>query len=74
MTRATEAPLRRIVRDRRGHEYVAEIRADILSLRPLRTRRGGRADVSIGWGAVYVRGCLARPKAPRRPVSRGLLT
>ena len=75
MTRAHEVkPLRRVVRDQKALEYVAEIRADSLTLRPLRCRRGGPADVSIGWGAVYVRACMAKQIVKRRKVSRGLLS
>ena len=74
MTRATSQPTRRIVQDKTGREYVAEVRADTLALRPLRSRRGGPADVVMTWGAVYTRALLARPKARRRHVSRGLLS
>jgi len=73
VTRATSQPTRRIVQDKTGREYVAEVRHDTLTLRPLRSRRGGPADVSIGWGAIYARACLARPKAVRRRVTRGLM-
>ena len=73
MTRATDHPIRRIVRDRHGREYVAEIRADTLSLRPLRTRRGGPADVVAFWGQVYIRLYHPAIKKKRRAVKRGLL-
>lgn len=73
MTRATDKPLRRIVRDSQGREYVAELRADTVSLRPLRSRRGGPADVTVGWGSLYVRSFRA-PSKRRRTVSRGLLS
>jgi len=74
MTRATDQPLRRIVRDQSGREYVAEVRADTLMLRPLRSRRGGPADVSIGWGAIYIRACLMQSRTQRRVrVTRGLV-
>jgi len=75
VTRAAKSIVRRIVTDTRGQDYVAEVRSDILILRPLRCRRGGPADVSIPWGALYTRALLMR-KLPtrRRRVTRGLLT
>lgn len=75
MTRATDQPVRRVVRDRNGREYVVEVRADTLSLRPLRSRRNGPADVAIAWGQLYTRALMARPvaKKRRRAVRRGLL-
>jgi len=73
VTRATCQPVRRIVSDRTGREYVAEVRADTLALRPLRSRRGGPADVVVTWGAIYTRALLAQAPKRRRTVARGLL-
>jgi hypothetical protein len=71
MTRAhVVQPLRRVVRDYRGREYVAEIRAETLVLRPIRARRA-EAIVTTGWGAIYAR--AFRPPIRRRAISRGLL-
>ena len=74
MTRATDKPLRRVVRDAQGREYVAELRADTVSLRPLRSRRGGPADVVMGWGALYLRGLLRAQRAAADGLEHGLLT
>ena len=75
MTRAHPVvPLRRVVQDRRGLEYIVEVRTDTLTMRPLRRRRGGPADVAVAWGSIYTRALLSRPVARRRrTVSRGLL-
>lgn len=69
MTRATEKPVRRIVvtEDRYGYaEYVVEIRARTLTMRPSRTRRGGPQEVTLPFGAIYVRAMMARVEGKRR--------
>ena len=69
MTRATSKPVRRIVVGMHG-ELVAEIRDHTLTLRPLRTRAGGRAEVSIAWESIYIR---SFPVAKKSKVTRNLL-
>lgn len=69
MTRATDKPVRRIVvtEDRFGRtEYVAEVRARTLTLRPVRTRRGGPQEIELPFGAIYLRGMMARVDRKRR--------
>jgi len=69
VTRATARPLRRVVVGLHG-ELVAEIRERTLTLRPLRTRRGGRAELVIPWESIYIR---SFPVPRRRRTTRGLL-
>lgn len=54
MTRATPKPLKRVVTTADG-EFVAEIRARTLTLRPIRSRAGGPLEITVTWGAMYVR-------------------
>lgn len=53
MTRAGSKPIRRVVTTRYG-EMVADVRGDTLTLRPLRTREGGRASVVVSWASIYI--------------------
>lgn len=74
MTRATEKPVRRIVvaEDRFGTtEYVVEIRSRTMTIRPIRTRRGGPQEVELPFGAVYLRGMISRVEAEKRERRRG---
>jgi hypothetical protein len=65
MTVATDKPTRRIVRTS-DQEMVAEVRGDTLTLRPKGTRRGGPAEVSVLWGAIYYRAMLERTSQGKR--------
>ena len=74
MTRASKSRVSRVVHGSSGREYVAEVHGNALILRPLRSRKGGPAQVSILWGQLYVRLLWLRgPLVRRRPVRRGLL-
>ena len=55
MTRVSEAKraTRRIVGSLHG-EYIIELRPEGLLMRPLRTRRGGPAEVMVKWGSIYM--------------------
>ena len=60
MTRADETkPVRRVVQTDDG-EMVAEVRARTLTLRPVRTRKGGPAEVCLSFSSLYTRALLAR--------------
>lgn len=55
MTPATnERPTRRVLRSRDGSDYVVELRADLMLIRPKGTRRGGKAEIAITPGLVYI--------------------
>lgn len=88
MTRATEKPVKRIVkstnrRDHRITEFTVEIRRDDLTMRPIRTKSGGPAEVVIPWSAVYDHYVLVKfaaasaaslkPPTRRKRVLRGAL-
>lgn len=78
MTRATDiSPTRRIVTGYQGSEYVVELAAGEIRVRPKGTKRGGPAEVSITPSALHDRLLLARPttatKRRRLRVKRGLL-
>ena len=70
MTRATQKPVVRVVvggDDRLGRqELVAEVRDRVLTLRPVRTRREGPQEVTVPWGAIYLRAMVARVEEERR--------
>lgn len=73
MTRATEKPVRRVVisEDRFGtNDYVVEIRARTLTMRPVRTRRGGPQEIEVPFGALYLRAMIARVEATKRERKR----
>lgn len=71
MTRATDKPVRRVVSSDDG-DLVAEIRDRTLTLRPVRTRKGGPAEVLTTFGGIYTRCLMSRVDAiPRRKVRRG---
>jgi hypothetical protein len=69
MTRANGKPLKRVVLSQSG-DLVAEITDRVLTLRPFRTKRGGRSEVVVAWGSIYLRAMAARVeeelKAKRR--------
>ena len=46
--------------------YVAEVKQYELTLRPYRAKRGGPAEVSIPWGAIYLRQVAEQVNAERR--------
>lgn len=71
MTRASKSPVKRIVSDGDGGEFVAEIEDRILTLRPLRSRKGGEGEVSVPWGAIYLRAMVSRVEEKRRLKKRG---
>jgi hypothetical protein len=55
MTRSRdERPTRRLMSNRYGDEYVIELRADTIAIRPKRSRRGGLAEVVVLPGLVYL--------------------
>lgn len=71
MTRAEKSPVKRIARGWREQEFVVEVRGEHLSIRPLRARRGGAAEVNVKWSTIY--STFFKPKAKKR-ITRGLLT
>lgn len=52
---STEKPVSRIVQTKHDGELVMEVRANTLTMRPIRTRRGGPAEVVVTWGSIYTR-------------------
>lgn len=81
MTRAdAETPTRRIVvyEPDRGSELVLEVRARTLTLRPLRSRAGGEAEIVVTWSGIYdmalmrraLRSIEAQDRARPRPRRR----
>lgn len=67
MTRASDTkPVRRVVTDGDGREYVLEVYARFCRLRPIRTRRGGPAEVTRCWSQVYLDGHAGGPLASRK--------
>lgn len=71
MTRADEAhPLRRVVSTTDG-EFVVEVLKHEIRLRPLRTKRGGPAEIQVPWGAIYYRAMLARAEDKIRSKRKG---
>lgn len=65
MTRGSDIkPLRRLLASRYGDEYVIELLASVIIIRPKGSRRGGPAEVAFMPGAIYTRALLDR--APRR--------
>lgn len=71
MTHASDVkPLRRVVRDAEGREYVAEILAREVRLRPVRAKRGGPSEFVRSWGQIYLDAASGGPLAAsggRRP-------
>jgi len=59
-TRASKSPVTRIVSTTYEGELVAEIGPRTVVLRPLRTRKGGPAEVEVSWGLIYQRALSAR--------------
>jgi hypothetical protein len=55
----------RVVRWSDG-ELVAEVRGDVITLRPIRTRAGGPCEVSAKWGAIYIRALDAKMREEKR--------
>ncbi len=68
MTRASDVrPTRRLLTsDRYRDEYVVELRASLILMRPKGSRRGGPAEVAVYPGAIYTRAMIARVDAERR--------
>lgn len=68
MTRGSnERPTRRLLRSERfGDEYVIELRADLILMRPKGARRNGRAEIAVTPGAIYQRALEVRVDAERR--------
>ena len=66
MTRVSEArrATRRIVSGHHG-EYIIELRPEGLLMRPLRTRRGGKAEVLVKWESVYAGAFYRKPRRAR---------
>jgi hypothetical protein len=69
MTRATSRPVRRAVATMDG-ELVAEVRDRTLTLRPVRTRVGGPAEIVVSWGHIYLRAMIDRVEDTRRAKRR----
>lgn len=70
MTRANDRhPTRRIVETDDG-DFVLEVSARTLRLRPKGTHRGGRAEVEATWSALYLRSMWARVESERRDKKR----
>ena len=76
MTRASDThPVVRVVRDADGREYVLELCARHCRLRPIRTRRGGPAEVTRTWAQIFLDGhhgssLASNPRLPSRRRSR----
>lgn len=60
MTRATDKPVRRIVTSKYDGDLVIEVRAGTATIRPPRTRKGGKAEVVVSWGHIYNSALKAR--------------
>jgi hypothetical protein len=69
MTRATSHPVKRVVLTQSG-EMVAEITDRVLALRPLRSKRGGPAEILIAWGSIYLRAMADRVEEKRKAKAR----
>lgn len=69
MTKATARPVRRKV-VARDDEFVAELRDRTLTLRPIRTRSGGPAEITVTWGQIYLRAMMQRADT-RKSKKRG---
>ena len=67
MVRArNESPTRRIVVGYQGAEYVVELRASEILIRPKGSRSGGPAEVATTPSAIHDRLLLAREQRLRR--------
>lgn len=75
MTRASETrPTVRQLESVLGDTYVVELRRTTITVRPKGSRKGGRSEVSITPGALYLRLMQARvdaEKASKRRARRG---
>lgn len=69
MTRATEKPVRRVVQTSHG-EMIAEVRDRVITMRPLRSRRGGKAEIEMSWGQLYQHAIIARIEREMREKRR----
>jgi 5-enolpyruvylshikimate-3-phosphate synthase len=65
-----ERPTRRVLRALDGTEYVVELRASLLTIRPKGTRRNGRAEVVVTPSSIYTRALIARAEAEQREKRR----
>lgn len=71
MTRASAVkPVRRVVQTLHDGELVAEIYAECVIVRPIRTKRGGKAEVTMTWGQLYQHLLIARADAAVREKRR----
>jgi hypothetical protein len=60
-TRASsDHPVKRVVQTKYEGELVLEVTATHATLRPIRTRKGGPAEVVVTWGHIYHRALAAR--------------
>lgn len=66
MTTATDhKPVRRIVHGvgrYANEEYVVEVRAQVLVIRPKGTRRDGPAEVTVPFGSLYLNAMARRAR------------
>lgn len=63
MTRANDVtPVRRIVRGRSGDEYVVQLFATVVTIRPKGTR-SGKVSVCLEWGQLFQRSLIAKLEA-----------
>jgi hypothetical protein len=65
-------PTRRLLSSRYG-DYVVELRATLILIRPKGSRRGGRAEVAIPVGAAYQRALLSQMADAKRAKRKGRL-
>lgn len=78
MTRGSDVrPVRRILdapqalRWGKATEYVVELRATLILIRPKGTRIGGKAEVAIPVGVAYQRAIIAQVEDARRAKRKG---
>lgn len=72
MTRAKDThPTRRVLTCRFAGDLVVELRSTLILIRPLRSRRGGPAEVALTVGSVYQRGIMAAIEERRRAKRKG---
>lgn len=66
MTRPSDhRPTRRVLQGADG-ELVFELRPTVIAIRPIRTRRGGPAEIQVTPSLVYQRELVARADGERR--------
>jgi hypothetical protein len=62
-------PFRRVVQTSHG-EMVAEVTNRSVVMRPLRARKGGKAEIAMSWGQLYQHAIVARIEAQLREKRR----